>query len=34
VIEFFAVGTAVMPITTEQDASSIPDPQLVLSVNS
>jgi len=34
VIEFFAVGTAVLPITTEQDASSIPDPQLVLSVNS
>jgi uncharacterized protein YbjQ (UPF0145 family) len=34
VIEFFAVGTAVKPITTEQDASVIPDPQLVLSVNS
>jgi uncharacterized protein YbjQ (UPF0145 family) len=34
VIEFFAVGTAVSPITTEQDASAIPDPQLVLSVNS
>ncbi len=33
VIEFFAVGTAVKPITTEQDASVIPDPQLVLSVN-
>jgi uncharacterized protein YbjQ (UPF0145 family) len=34
IIEFFAVGTAVIPITTEQDASVIPDPQLVLSVNS
>ena len=34
VIEFFAVGTAVCPISTEQDASIIPDPQLVLSVNS
>ncbi len=34
VIEFFAVGTAVKPITTEQPASAIPDPQLVLSVNS
>jgi uncharacterized protein YbjQ (UPF0145 family) len=33
IIEFFAVGTAVVPITTEQDASIIPDPQLVLSVN-
>jgi uncharacterized protein YbjQ (UPF0145 family) len=33
VIEFFAVGTAVTPISTEQDASVIPDPQLVLSVN-
>ena len=33
IIEFFAVGTAVTPISTEQDASSIPDPQLVLSVN-
>jgi uncharacterized protein YbjQ (UPF0145 family) len=33
VIEFFAVGTAVKPISTEQDASVIPDPQLVLSVN-
>ncbi|WP_266168700.1 heavy metal-binding domain-containing protein [Dyella subtropica] len=33
IIEFFAVGTAVTPITTERDASSIPDPQLVLSVN-
>jgi uncharacterized protein YbjQ (UPF0145 family) len=34
VIEFFAIGTAVKPISTEQDASVIPDPQLVLSVNS
>ena len=34
VIEFFAVGTAVVPIATEQDASVMPDPQLVLSVNS
>ena len=34
VIEFFAVGTAVKPISTELDASVIPDPQLVLSVNS
>jgi uncharacterized protein YbjQ (UPF0145 family) len=34
IIEFFAVGTAVAPITTELDASTIPDPQLVLSVNS
>jgi len=33
IIEFFAVGTAVTPITTEKDASTIPDPQLVLSVN-
>ena len=33
VIEFFAVGTAVTPITAEQDAAAIPDPQLVLSVN-
>ena len=33
IIEFFAVGTAVTPITTEQPASSIPDPLLVLSVN-
>ena len=33
IIEFFAVGTAVVPISTEQDASTIPDPQLVLSVN-
>ena len=34
VIEFFAIGTAVMPIATELDPSVIPDPQLVLSVNS
>jgi uncharacterized protein YbjQ (UPF0145 family) len=34
VIEFFAVGTAVTPIAAEPDASAIPDPQLVLSVNS
>jgi uncharacterized protein YbjQ (UPF0145 family) len=34
IIEFFAVGTAVKPITTELDASTIPDPMLVLSVNS
>jgi uncharacterized protein YbjQ (UPF0145 family) len=33
VIEFFAVGTAVTPIAEEIDASTIPDPQLVLSVN-
>ena len=33
VIEFFAVGTAVKPISGELDASVIPDPQLVLSVN-
>jgi uncharacterized protein YbjQ (UPF0145 family) len=33
VIEFFAVGTAVTPIAGEQPASVIPDPQLVLSVN-
>lgn len=33
IIEFFAVGTAVIPISTEIDASRIPDPQLVLSVN-
>lgn len=33
IIEFFAVGTAVTPIATERDASTIPDPQLVLSVN-
>ena len=33
VIEFFAVGTAVTPISVELDASTIPDPQLVLSVN-
>ena len=34
IIEFFAVGTAVVPISTELDADTIPDPQLVLSVNS
>ncbi len=34
VIEFFAVGTAVVPIASERDAATIPDPQLVLSVNS
>ena len=33
VIEFFAVGTAVVPVSTEQNAAAIPDPQLVLSVN-
>ena len=33
VIEFFAIGTAVMPISTEIDPASIPDPTLVLSVN-
>ncbi|MGA8382404.1 MAG: heavy metal-binding domain-containing protein, partial [Stellaceae bacterium] len=33
VIEFFAIGTAVIPISSELDASVIPDPQLVLSVN-
>jgi uncharacterized protein YbjQ (UPF0145 family) len=33
IIEFFAVGTAVTPIGAERDASTIPDPQLVLSVN-
>jgi uncharacterized protein YbjQ (UPF0145 family) len=33
VIEFFAVGTAVKPISAELDPSVIPDPQLVLSVN-
>jgi uncharacterized protein YbjQ (UPF0145 family) len=34
IIEFFAVGTAVVPINAELDADTIPDPQLVLSVNS
>jgi uncharacterized protein YbjQ (UPF0145 family) len=33
VIEFFAIGTAVMPIGAEIDPSTIPDPALVLSVN-
>ena len=34
VIEFFAVGTAVLPIAAELAPDTIPDPQLVLSVNS
>ncbi len=34
VVEFFAVGTAVTPVATERAPSAIPDPQLVLSVNS
>ena len=34
VIEFFAVGTAVKPIAAELAPDTIPDPQLVLSVNS
>ena len=34
VIEFFAIGTAVVPIGAELDPGAIPDPQLVLSVNS
>ena len=34
VIEFFAIGTAVMPIAAELAPDIIPDPQLVLSVNS
>jgi uncharacterized protein YbjQ (UPF0145 family) len=34
VIEFFAIGTAVVPIGTKRDAATIPDPQLVLTVNS
>ncbi len=34
VIEFFAVGTAVKPIAAELAPDAIPDPQLVLSVNS
>jgi hypothetical protein len=33
IIEFFAVGTAVIPIAAELAPSVIPDPQLVLSVN-
>jgi hypothetical protein len=33
IIGFFAVGTAVTPIGPEHDAQRIPDPQLVLSVN-
>jgi uncharacterized protein YbjQ (UPF0145 family) len=34
VIEFFAIGTAVVPLAGELDPGVIPDPQLVLSVNS
>ena len=34
VIEFFAVGTAVKPIAAELAPDAIPDPRLVLSVNS
>jgi hypothetical protein len=34
VIEFFAIGTAVVPIEGGSHAEAIPDPQLVLSVNS
>ena len=34
VIEFFAVGTAVLPIDAELLPDTIPDPQFVLSVNS
>jgi uncharacterized protein YbjQ (UPF0145 family) len=34
VIEFFAVGTAVVPISGERSGSDIPDPQLVLLLNS
>jgi hypothetical protein len=33
VIEFFAIGTAVLP-TPDSGSHSIPDPQFVLSVNS
>ncbi len=33
-IEFFAVGTAVVPIEGGSHAEAIPDPMLVLSVNS
>jgi hypothetical protein len=33
VIEFFAIGTAVLPIEGHE-ADDIPDPKLVLSVNS
>lgn len=33
IIEFFAVGTAVVPISTGVSAADIPDPMLVLSVN-
>jgi uncharacterized protein YbjQ (UPF0145 family) len=34
VIEFFAIGTAVVPLEGGSHAEAIPDPQLVLSVNS
>jgi len=34
VIEFFAIGTAVVPIEGGSHAEAIPDPKLVLSVNS
>ena len=34
VIEFFAIGTAVLPIEGMAEADRIPDPKLVLSVNS
>ncbi len=34
VIEFFAIGTAVLPIEGKADPEHIPDPKLVLSVNS
>ncbi len=34
VIEFFAIGTAVLPIDGMAEADRIPDPKLVLSVNS
>ncbi len=34
VIEFFAVGTAVVPLDPTDAGGTIPDPQLVLSVNS
>lgn len=33
VIEFFAIGTAVLPLTTEIAPEKIPDPIMVLSVN-
>jgi uncharacterized protein YbjQ (UPF0145 family) len=34
VIEFFAIGTAVLPIEGQAHPENIPDPKLVLSVNS